>query len=167
MTRPHPTPSRGSRLQMEEKALEVVIERGMKDGQEISFPRASEQAPDTIPGDVILTLRTQPHPRFRRDGNNLHMDVHIPLREALLGHSSVFTHMDGRRVPLVQEGVTPPEFVKELKGEGMPQHEFASEKGSLFVKFHIQFPRNLSQQQQDGQSRGTAVPTATVAAPQP
>lgn len=139
----------GSRLQMEEKSLEVVIERGMKDGHEINFARASEQAPDTVPGDVILTLRTQPHARFRRVGNDLHMEQTISLREALLGHSSSFAHMDGHRVLVQLDGVTPPEFVKTLKGEGMPHHEFASDKGDLHILFHIAFPRNLTPQQQD------------------
>jgi DnaJ-class molecular chaperone len=139
----------GSRLQMEEKSLELVIERGMRDGQEINFPRASEQAPDTVPGDVIVTLRTQPHSRFKRQGNDLHMEQTITLREALLGYSSSFAHMDGHRVQITQEGVTPPEYVKILKGEGMPQHEFASEKGDLYIKFHINFPRGLNAKQQE------------------
>lgn len=139
----------GSKLQMEEKALDLVIERGMRDGHEISFARASEQAPDTIPGDVIVTLRTVPHQRFKRQGNDLHMEQTITLREALLGFSSSFAHLDGHRVHVSQEGITPPEFVKVLKGEGMPQHEFASEKGDLYIKFHINFPRNLNAKQQE------------------
>lgn len=139
----------GSRLQMEEKALELVVERGMRDGQEVVFERASEQQPDVVPGDVIVTLRTQSHARFRRDGNNLHMTQTISLREALLGHSSSFAHMDGHRVSISTQGeVTPPEHVKVLKGEGMPLHEAASEKGDLYVKFKVQFPRSLTAEQQ-------------------
>ena len=132
--------------------LEVVIERGMKEGEDISFARASEQAPDTIPGDVIVSLRTQQHHRFKRQGNDLHMEQHISLREALLGYSAHFAHMDGHRVNIVQEGVTPPEFVKIIKNEGMPQHGFPSEKGDLYIKFHIKFPTNLTPQQQEGES---------------
>lgn len=139
----------GSRLQMEEKALDVVIERGMADGFDVVFPRASEQQPDTIPGDVIVTLRTQPHGRFKRQGNDLHMSHRLSLREALLGYSSSFAHLDGHRVTLAFDGVTPPEFVRVIKGEGMPLHEFASEKGDLHVKFSIDFPRNLTPKQQE------------------
>lgn len=97
----------GTKLQREEKELEAVIERGMPDGHELVFQRASEQSPgtvavlaasvflvavwlrdeiaeliidrrflhaDTTPGDVIIALKTQPHHRFRRAGNDLHMD---------------------------------------------------------------------------------------------
>lgn len=139
----------GSRLQMEEKTLDLIIERGMRDGQEIVFERMSEQAPDMIPGDVVVTLRTQGHPRFRREGNDLHMDLTISLREALLGYSTSISHMDGHRVQITQDGITPPEYVKKIVGEGMPQHEFASQKGDLYVKFHINFPRGLTTKQQD------------------
>lgn len=108
----------GSKQQMEEKELEVVVERGMQDGQEIRFERASEQSPDTIPGDVIMRLRQQPHSRFTRKGNDLHMEHTITLREALLGFSFNINHLDGRRVKIEQEAVTQPEFVKTIKGEG-------------------------------------------------
>lgn len=140
----------GSRLQLEEKALELLIERGMRDGHEVRFERASEQHPDTIPGDVIVTLRQQSHPRFRRQGDHLHMEQSISLREALLGHTSSFAHMDGHRVTISTEGsVTPPDFVKVIKGEGMPVHEAASEKGDLYVKFKIRFPKKLTSEQQE------------------
>jgi len=137
----------GSRLQMEEKPLDLIIERGMRDGHELVFERMSEQQPDMIPGDVIVTLRTQPHSRFKRQGNDLHMEQRISLREALLGHSFSFAHMDGHRVTVQLDGVTPPEYVKVLKGEGMPHHEFASEKGDLHIKFHIDFPKSLTSEQ--------------------
>jgi len=140
----------GSRLTLEEKALDVVIERGMNDGHEVVFQRASEQAPDTIPGDVIVALRTQPHARFTRHGADLHMTQRIPLRDALLGHASSFAHMDGHRVTVsTSEAVTQPDAVKVLKGEGMPHHESASDKGDLHVKFTVDFPKSLTAKQQE------------------
>ncbi len=140
---------------MEEKALDVVIERGMGEGHEIVFERASEQAPDTIPGNVIVALRTQLHARFTRHGSDLHMTQRISLRDALLGHSSSFPHLDGHRVTISTpaDSVIQPEQVMILKGEGMPHHERASEKGDLHVKFTIDFPKKLAMQQQESQSK--------------
>lgn len=138
---------------MEEKALDLVIEKGMKDGDEIVFERASEQAPDTIPGDVILILKQSPHARFTRKGSNLHMTHTISLSDALLGFSYSFPHLDSpvpRRVT-VTEGedreTVQPEQIRKVVGEGMPQHEMASEKGDLFIKYNIQFPKKLNSQQ--------------------
>lgn len=46
----------------------IDIERGMPDNEEIVFPRAGDQSRDidTTPGDVIYTLKTQPHSLFSR-----------------------------------------------------------------------------------------------------
>jgi len=140
----------GAKTVMEEKVLEALIEQGMRDGHELVFERASEQMPDMIPGNVILMLKTQPHSRFRRDGNELHMDQHISLREALLGFTKTITHLDGHRVEIRQDGITPPGYVKTLVHEGMPVHEVPSERGSLHVKFIVMFPSKLSKEQRKG-----------------
>ena len=39
----------GSKLEMETKELDVIIERGMGDETEIVFERMSEQSPDSYP----------------------------------------------------------------------------------------------------------------------
>jgi DnaJ-class molecular chaperone len=57
----------------------ITIEKGMKDGDEIVFEREAEQIPDMIPGDVIFTLKQQPHSKFKRVGDNLFTDVEISL----------------------------------------------------------------------------------------
>lgn len=96
----------GSKQVMEEKPLDIVVERGAPDGEELRFERMSEQTPDAIPGDVVFVLRQQSHPRFRRDGDNLHIDLTISLRDALLGFSTQITHLDNHMVKLDQKTVT-------------------------------------------------------------
>jgi chaperone protein DnaJ len=137
----------GAKTVMEEKELEALIEKGMADGEEIIFERASEQAPDIVPGNVVLILKTQPHNRFRREGQDLHMEQHITLKEALLGFTKTVTHLDGHKVEIKQDAVTPPGFVKSLPGEGMPVHNFPSDRGQLHVKFTVMFPSKLSKEQ--------------------
>ncbi len=51
------------------------------------------------PGNVVFKLREQGnHPRFRREGNDLHHTMHITLKEALLGFRKSVLHLDGRMV---------------------------------------------------------------------
>jgi len=140
----------GAKLQMEEKALDAVVERGMPDGFEIVFERASEQQPDTIPGDVRMVLKTQKHSRFTRNGDDLHIEQHISLREALLGFVKYIVQLDGRRIEIKNTGVTPPGFVKIIQNEGMPLHNVPSDHGNLVIKFTVIFPGKLTSQQQQG-----------------
>jgi len=141
---------KGQKTIMEEKNLELLIERGMPDGYELKFERASEQSPDTIPGDVIVTLQQQPHPRFTRKGNDLFIDHTISLRDALLGFTTQIVHLDGHRLQLKSDTVTPHDHVRIIKKEGMPIHEAASERGDLHVRFIVKFPKQLTDDQKLG-----------------
>jgi len=139
----------GKKLIMEEKALNAVIERGMPDGHELVFERASEQSPDAIPGDVILVLRTQPHDRFQRLGNDLYHNMTISLKEALLGYTKSVVQLDGRVISLTSDAITSPDQVRVITGEGMPLHNYPSDKGNLYVKFTVAFPTKLSSSQKE------------------
>merc|ERR1711871_789264 len=137
------------RCREEKTELETVVERGMKHGSQIKFERMSEQRPGFIPGDVIMTLKQKPHKLFRHEGNDLHVDMTISLKEALLGFSRTIKHLDGHEVEVgVPEGkITKPWQIIRLRGEGMPVHETPDEKGTLHVKMKIRFPRQLTAEQ--------------------
>ena len=45
--------------------------------------------------------------------------------------------------------VTKPFEVKRLDNEGMPVHNFPSQKGVLHVKMEVDFPSSLTQEQKD------------------
>ena len=82
-----------------------------------------------------------------REGNDLHYEMHIPLKEALIGFSTTIKHFDAHEVTVQRSGVTPTGAVEKIAGEGMPEHNFASEKGDLYVHFVVDFPKELSDAQ--------------------
>jgi DnaJ-class molecular chaperone len=137
----------GHKIKKENKELTIIVEKGMADKSEIKFERASEQSPDTIPGDVVVVLVQQAHPRFTRKGDNLHAEITVSLKEALLGFTKQIIHLDNHSVEIKQTGVTKPFYVKQIKGEGMPQHESPSIKGDLFVTINVKFPQSLTEEQ--------------------
>lgn len=140
----------GSKLVDEQTELKVVIERGMKEGEEIVFERMSEQHPDMVPGDVIVKLKTHPHHLYTRRDNDLLHTMTISLREALLGFDRVLTHLDGHQVKVVRNNVvTEPFHVMRIEGEGMPVHNFPSQKGVLEITFVVEFPSMLTDKQQE------------------
>ena len=75
------------------------------------------------------------------------MNMDISLRDALLGFSKTITHMDGHTVEIKREKITRPFYVKKIKGEGMPVHQFPSEFGDLLVKFIVKMPSTLTEAQ--------------------
>lgn len=68
------------RLVNEERLLEVEIEAGMTDGQEILFHAEGEPHLDGDPGDLKFKIRTAPHHTFERRGDDLYTNITISLQ---------------------------------------------------------------------------------------
>ena len=48
---------KGRKVVQDTKTLQITVEKGMRDGDEIVFEREAEQIPDMIPGDVIFNVK--------------------------------------------------------------------------------------------------------------
>lgn len=59
--------------------LEVQIDKGMQDKQKIVFQGEADQAPGTVPGDVVFVLQCKKHNKFIRKGDDLLMEHKVPL----------------------------------------------------------------------------------------
>ncbi len=114
------------------------------------FEHAADEHPDHAAGHIIYQIRTIPHPRFERKGNDLHYTQTISLLEALTGFKKEISHLDGHIVPLTSDKVTPHGQVLKISKEGMPHHGAASTKGDLYVKYVVEFPKTLTNEQKDG-----------------
>ncbi|KAI8353690.1 mitochondrial protein import protein-like protein MAS5, partial [Mortierella sp. GBAus27b] len=123
------------------KVLEVHIDRGMKDGRKIVFSGEGDQAPGTVPGDVVIVLEQKDHERFKRSGDDLFYDAKIDLVTALAGGKLHIPHLDERVlvVDILPGEVIKPGELKAVMGQGMPterHHDF----GNLYIQFEIEFP---------------------------
>ncbi len=81
-----------------ESLIEVHIDKGMHDGQKITFSGQGDQEPGMPAGDIIIVLDEQPHPIFTRKGHNLVVTLKLELVEALCGCSKVVEMLDGRQL---------------------------------------------------------------------
>jgi len=140
----------GKKVEPFEDELIVIVERGMRDGQRITFGGQGDETPDTQPGDLHFKIVTTPHKRFSRKGDDLYLQASISLLESLVGFTKSIKHLDGHIVEVSRTEVTKPGFVLTIEEEGMPQHNYPSQKGKLFVEFSVRFPTSLSQEQRDG-----------------
>merc|ERR1719235_2582499 len=104
----------------ENSKIQVEIEPGMSGGDTILYKAMGEQQPNKIPGDVRLKIDEKKHAVFKRTGVDLHAEIEISLREALLGFERTLTHLDGRKIMLGYDGVTVPNGIMRVEGEGMP-----------------------------------------------
>jgi DnaJ-class molecular chaperone len=124
--------------------LEVHIEKGMFDGESITFYGKADEAFGKTTGDVIITLDSQPAPgfAFKRRGMDLVQQMDITLSEALTGFKKTIKHLDGRDVVITSAPgkVVKHEDIRIVPEEGMPKHGDPYQKGRMFVIFNVVFP---------------------------
>lgn len=136
----------GKKVFKDRKVLEAIIEKGMKNGQKIRFAGEADEAPGTIPGDVIFIVQEKEHDVFKRKGADLVTTIDLQLSEALCGFVKTITHMDGRvlRFESKPGEVIKPDDVRLIQGEGMPFHGNPFTKGRLFLHFRVTFPTTMA-----------------------
>lgn len=133
----------------ENTVIDVNIEKGMRDGEQLTFERMAEQRPGMLPGAVKFTLKARKHSKFVRRGDDLHMDMQVSLREALLGWEQAIQHLDRHVITLKTDAVTRPFQVFKVKGEGMPLRDDPASFGDLYVKVEVISPTSLTSSQRE------------------
>lgn len=135
----------GRKVNREKKILEVHIDKGMKDGQRITFHGEGDQEPGLEAGDVIIVLDQQDHHCFRRQEDNLIMKMDIELVEALCGCKKTIQTMDNRTLVITsrQGEVIKHGSLKSVFNEGMPIYRDPFQRGILIIQFMVHFPENF------------------------
>ncbi|XP_028661713.1 dnaJ homolog subfamily A member 1 [Erpetoichthys calabaricus] len=128
----------------EKKILEVHIDKGMKDGQKITFHGEGDQEPGLEPGDIIIVLDQKEHSVYTRQGEDLIMHMDIQLVEALCGFQKPITTLDSRTIVITSHPgqIIRPGELKCIMDEGMPVYRRPYEKGRLIIKFQVIFPED-------------------------
>ncbi len=89
------------------------------------------------PGDLILSLEVRPHPHFRREADDLEVDLPITVAEAYFGASVSLPTPHGE-VKLKVRPHTQSGQKSRLRGKGI--HRKDHEPGDLYVRFLIVMP---------------------------
>lgn len=102
----------GRKVNRERKILEVSVDKGMEDGQKITFSGEGDQEPGLEPGDIIIVLDEKEHATFKRNGIDLIMKQRINITEALCGFKKAVTTLDNRT--LIIQTIAGKTFVSPL-----------------------------------------------------
>nr|XP_025629174.1 dnaJ homolog subfamily B member 4-like [Arachis hypogaea] len=108
-----------------------------------------DEKPGYLPADIVFIIEEKKHNLFRREGNNdLEICIEIPLVDALTGCSLPIPILGGENLTLSFENtVVYLGYVKVIEGQGMPTLKNDGKRGDLHVKFLVDFPKELSDEQ--------------------
>lgn len=128
----------------------VEVPAGIRDGQQLLVPNFGEAGMHGAKaGDLLVTVRVQPHKTFQRQGNDLHTRATISIAQAALGTKlEIGGIMPDEKVMVnVPEGCQN-EQVLRVKDKGMPQFK-SEERGDLFVHMEVKVPTKLNARQKE------------------
>lgn len=118
------------------RVLDVAIPKGAADGQVLRLKGQGEPGRGGPAGDALIELRIAAHTLFRREGADLHMDLPIPLYDAVLGGKVPVRTPEGTVSMTIPRG-TDSGKVLRLKGRGA--HE-GGKRGDLLARVMIVLP---------------------------
>ncbi len=127
------------RLRVSEGGEEVTVRVPPGAGEGDKVRVAGHGAPSTAggpPGDLVITVRVNPHPYFERDGLDLYLNLPITIGEAHRGSKVRVPTPDGPVTLSVPKHAQSGQELR-LKGKGVKR---AAKQGDLYVRFLIKVP---------------------------
>jgi DnaJ-class molecular chaperone len=118
--------------------LEVTIPPGVEDGQILRLRGKGAPSPgEGPPGDALVQTVVEPHRSFTREGDDIHVELPISIKEAALGGEvRAPTTTGGVMLKIPKRSNTGD--VLRLKGKGVKRRDGA---GDEFVKLKVVMPK--------------------------
>ena len=138
----------GQQVEMRSEALVINVPAGLADGARIRVPgkgHAGRNGGEN--GDLYITVHVQPHPLFRREGDDLHLTVPVAVHEAALGAKIDVPSLDGPARVRVPPGTQSGQRFR-LRERGMPSPR-DGRRGDLVVEVKLVLPKILDERSKE------------------
>ena len=117
--------------------LDVTIPPGVSDGQVLRLKgKGMPGLGEGPPGDALVEIGVRPHPVFKREGNDIVVDLPISFDEAVLGGKVEVPTIGGRVAVTVPAGSNSGQTLR-LKGRGVKG------KGDQLVRLSVMMPETV------------------------
>ncbi|MDZ7588957.1 MAG: J domain-containing protein [Parasphingorhabdus sp.] len=120
------------------KSIDLSLPKGVDNGTQMKLGGKGRSGPGGA-GDAIVTIEVQPHAFFRRDGDDVLLDLPITVREAALGAKVKVPTVEGPVMLSIPAGSSSGKVLR-LKERGF--HGKTGGRGSQCVTLMIALPRD-------------------------
>jgi len=126
--------------------ISVKIPSGVADGMRMRVPEKGEAGQYGGPmGDLYVFIHVNKHDIFKRNGNNLLVELPIGFADAALGTEKEIETFDGTEKLRIPEGIQTGTVLK-IRGKGMPDLR-SGKPGDIEVKITVITPTKLTDSQ--------------------
>ena len=118
------------------KTIDLKLPAGVEDGTQMRLAGKGEAGPGGA-GDAIVSIRLQPHPFYRREGDNLRLDLPVTLDEAVNGGKIKVPTPEGPVMLTLAAGTSSGKTLR-IKGRGFSRKD--GTRGDQLVTIEVQLP---------------------------
>ncbi len=127
------------------ETVTLKIPPGIAEGAKLRLAGKGREAAGRR-GDLYMTIHVAPHPRFRRDGDDIISRAEVKISTALLGGSLEVDTLEGVRTVKVPAGIQPGQKIR-IKGHGVKRLK-GSGSGDMYIEITVAVPKNPTPAQQ-------------------
>jgi len=120
------------------KSYDIPLKNGIKSGNKIKVDNKGHQFKNKKTHLIIVILEKE-HETFKRDDDNLIIEMEIKLYQSLLGFTKIVKHLDSRILEINNFDVIKDGDVKVIPNEGMNNLN-GYQRGDLYIKFKVKYP---------------------------
>jgi DnaJ-class molecular chaperone len=118
------------------KTIDLKLPKGIEDGTKIRLTGKGEDGAGGR-GDAIVTVELAPHRFFKRDGNDIRLELPVTLKEAVLGAKVKVPTPEGDVMLTVPKGTSSGKVLR-LKGRGFAGKD--GKRGDQLVTVEVDVP---------------------------
>jgi molecular chaperone DnaJ len=141
-------PCHGTGVEVRAEVIPVRLPPGVADGVRLRLAeRGHAGARGGAHGDLYVTVQVRPHPRFRREGDDLHVTLPVAIHEAALGARVDVEGIDGSARVRIPPGTQSGQRFR-LRGRGAPSMR-TGQRGDLVVEARLVLPEVLDERSKE------------------
>ncbi len=137
----------GKGVLLKKKKLTIKIPAGVDNGFTLRLAGEGEAIKNGPNGDLFIVIHVKPHKLFKRDEDDLYLELPISFSQAALGDEIEVPTLK-KKIKLKIPPGTQSETVFRVKGEGI-KNVHGHGKGDLFIKVRVQTPKRLNKKEKE------------------
>jgi len=138
----------GRRLKQKKKTIEVNIPAGVAAGSYLKLSGEGHKGLfGGLPGDLFVAVTVEPHELYKRQDNDVILDLPVTITQAVLGDDIVIPTLYGKKEIKIPEGSQSGDIIN-IKGAGF-QALSGRSKGDMRVVLRVEIPKNLNSKLKD------------------
>jgi DnaJ family protein A protein 2 len=125
----------GNKFLLKETLFEFQLSKNMMNNQKILVNDKGHIFKNSKT-NLIIVIKEQPHALFKRQGNDLHMNIKLRLFQSIYGFSKMITHLDGRNILIKYD-----KMIKNMNTLIKVKNEGMNTSGNLYIHITTCMPK--------------------------